>query len=103
MAHRITVSKAELQARELLDRLKLPWTAQVPIDRWVIDLMLPGKVAIEVHGTYWHDRPSNRARDLRKRATLEAMGYRLIELRTDQMHLWWEALLPFTSYRKRSR
>ncbi len=96
MAHAVKSSKAEHQARELLDRFGLAWRAQVPIGRWVIDLIV-GMTAIEVHGSYWHDRPLNRERDARRRVALEALGYRVIELRTDRMHFWWEQLQPLVS------
>jgi very-short-patch-repair endonuclease len=93
-----TTSLAEQQARELLDVLGLTYRTQVPIGSWVIDLVVDSPtLAIEVHGAYWHDLPAAVQRDVRKRATLTAMGYTVLFLRTDEMHLWWQQLAPFAS------
>jgi very-short-patch-repair endonuclease len=98
-----TTSLAERQARELLGVLGLPYRTQVPMGSWVIDLVVDSpKLAIEVHGAYWHDRPGAVERDARKRATLTTMGFTVLFLRTDRMHLWWQQLAPFTSSSARS-
>lgn len=85
-------SNAELAARELLTLLGVKWSAQVPIATFVVDLLVEPATVVEVHGGYWHDKPDIRARDKKRTETLEALGYRVIILRQDQMHLWWRAL-----------
>lgn len=92
-------SRPELRARELLTHFGLQWTPQVPIGRWVVDLMIADiKLAIEVHGAYWHDKPGAVERDARRQREIERLGYRVLILRSDQMHFWWRDLAPFVSF-----
>jgi len=88
-----TRSLAERQAEELLTVLGLAFETQVPVGRWVVDFMLTdSRTVIEVQGTYWHEKPAAKIRDARKRAFLECLGYRMIELRTDRTAFWWSEL-----------
>jgi very-short-patch-repair endonuclease len=92
--HAVQRSKAEDQAKELLDLLGVETTRGVAIGRWIVDFLCTEKrLVVEVHGAYWHDRPSAVDRDQRKKAWLEAQGYAVLFLRTDRMHLWWQELL----------
>jgi len=90
----VRTSKAEEQASELLNKLGIEHSKSVPYGRWILDIVLKSHaVVIEVHGAYWHDKPSAVERDQRKRQALEADGYEVIFWRTDQMHLWWKDIL----------
>lgn len=91
----VRTSKSEIFAEELLDLLGKPYRRGVPYGRWVLDFVLrEEQTVIEVHGTYWHDRPDSAARDLVKRAKLEEDGYRVLFWRTDKTHLWWLDFVP---------
>lgn len=91
---KVRVSKAELQMEELLDHFGLRYERSAPYQGWILDFVLIGyPVVIEVHGAYWHDKPSAIERDQRKRVALEYDGYQVIFARTDQMHFWWTSLL----------
>lgn len=84
-------SKAELQCAELLTTLGMAFEQQIAISRFIVDFLV-GNLVIEVHGSYWHARPQAVERDKRKRESLEQMGYHVLYLRTDHMHLWWRLL-----------
>ncbi len=87
--HRLEPSRAELEARELLDRMDIRWIGHVAHGRWHVDLVLPDhNVAVEVNGSYYHRLEVNEARDARKKADLEEAGYRVLILWTDAKHLW---------------
>ena len=93
----IRTSKAEEQAAELLDSLKIKYSRSVPHGRWVLDFVLKdSKTVIEVHGVYWHDLPENSQRDKRKKALLEDKGYTVLFWRTDQMHFWYKDVLSLS-------
>jgi very-short-patch-repair endonuclease len=91
MKNRIKRSKAEEQCAELLELLDWEYQEQVVFDRWIVDFVID-RLVIEVHGSYWHDRPAAIERDQAKKAYLESQGYEVVFLRTDQMHLWWKLL-----------
>lgn len=97
---RVRVSRAEQQMEELLDMMGVTYERSVPMGRWIVDFVLePERVVVEVHGSYWHDKPSAAARDQRKRVTLEGQGWTVLFARTDQMHRWF-ALLESTLGRR---
>ena len=89
----VRTSRAEDQAAELLAILGYEFQRGIPYGRWVLDFVLEvQKTVIEVHGSYWHDLPKNKARDERKRAALEADGWTVLFWRTDETHVWWRSL-----------
>lgn len=87
-------SKIEIKASELLSHFGLSWKRQVPISRWIIDFIIEGKkIAIEVHGDYWHEREPAIKRDGIKRAHLEKLGYQVLFLKEKNIHFWWKMIL----------
>jgi G:T-mismatch repair DNA endonuclease (very short patch repair protein) len=87
---RFRTSRTEKRAAELLDALGLVYRTQVPAGPFTVDIMLPAEqIAIDVHGGHWHDLPEAQERDQRRRARLEASGYKVLVLRESAMHLWW--------------
>ena len=90
---KVRISKPEIQMMELLDQAAEPYQHSVPIERRIIDFVLPERRAvIEVHGAYWHDRQTAIERDERKRVRLTELGYQVLYVRTEQTHLWWQLL-----------
>lgn len=94
MKNRTTRSKSEAQCAALLRVLKLRFREQVATGPFIVDFLLPSlNVIIEVHGGYWHDKPTHKQRDARKRKFLTSLGYRLIVLRQRDTHLWMQTLM----------
>jgi very-short-patch-repair endonuclease len=75
------VSKAGGEFVEFLASHGLVGDTEVPIGHFVVDLVLPGRVAVEFDGDYWHDKPRTKAKDERKDAFLAGAGYRVIHVR----------------------
>jgi G:T-mismatch repair DNA endonuclease (very short patch repair protein) len=84
-------NRLEAQLASLLDEWEVDYQWQHRVGRYVYDFLLPGRLLVEVHGTYWHADPRfhdparlsptqrrNLARDADKACRAEAAGYRLI-------------------------
>jgi very-short-patch-repair endonuclease len=93
-------SKIELACEDLLNLYGVTYKCQVPISRYIVDYLIEDMdVVIEVHGGYWHSREKAMKRDARKRKLLEERGYRVIELKQKDIHLWFMELMNlFGSY-----
>ena len=85
-------SHNQIEARfaRLLDAADVEYRWQFPLGRYVYDFLLPGKLLVEVHGTYWHADPRrydiktltptqrrNLLHDLDKKLFAASRGYRL--------------------------
>ncbi len=83
-------SKLERQAQELLDVLGLKWIPHVAMGPFILDLVVPElSLAVDVRGSYWHSLPDAIDRDRRREETARMLGYRVLVLHGDQVHLWW--------------
>jgi len=80
----------EAKLAKLLDAAGVEYRWQFPLGRYVYDFLLPGRLLVEVNGTYWHADPRryegrtltpnqrrNRLHDLDKKLFAAARGYRL--------------------------
>jgi len=85
-------SHNHLEARfaKLLDAAGVDYRWQFPLGTYAYDFLLPDRLLIEVHGTYWHadprsyegkaltpDQRRNRLHDLDKKLFAASRGYRL--------------------------
>jgi G:T-mismatch repair DNA endonuclease (very short patch repair protein) len=83
-------NKLEARLARLLEAGSVEYRWQFPLGRYVYDFLLPDKLLVEVHGTYWHadprvyegrtltpDQRRNRLRDIDKKLFAAARGYRL--------------------------
>ena len=83
-------NKLEARFAKLLDATGIEYRWQFPLGRYVYDFLLPGKLLVELHGTYWHadprsyegraltpDQRRNRLHDLDKKLFAASRGYRL--------------------------
>jgi G:T-mismatch repair DNA endonuclease (very short patch repair protein) len=83
-------NQLEAKFAKLLDAAGVEYRWQFPLGRYVYDFLLPVKVLIEVHGTYWHadprryegrtltpDQRRNQLHDLDKKLLAASRGYRL--------------------------
>jgi very-short-patch-repair endonuclease len=64
----------ETKVRQSLERLRLPFIQELQVGRYVVDFALNG-IALEVDGTYWHRKPSDRREQF-----LERAGWPLIRI-----------------------
>jgi len=75
---------------KLLEAAGVEYRWQFPLGPYVYDFLLPGRLVVEVHGTYWHadpriyegktltpDQRRNRLRDIDKKLFAAGRGYRL--------------------------
>jgi len=92
--HQCNPSPIERLVQEALIVLKIPWQAQVREGRYVIDLVLPDKVAIEVDGCLFHKRNcpvcgvrGSNARDNDKDTYLTSVGYRVFRISSCEIRL----------------
>ena len=89
-------NKLEAKFAKLLETAGVEYRWQFPLGPYVYDFLLPNRLLVEVHGTYWHADPRsyegtaltreqrrNRLHDLDKKLFAAARGYRL--------HVVWEA------------
>ena len=73
----------------LLDAARVDYRWQFPLGPYVYDFLLPDRLLVEVHGTYWHadprshegktltpDQRRNRLHDVDKRLYAASRGYR---------------------------
>jgi len=80
----------EAKLAKMLDAVGVEYRWQFPLGRYVYDFLLPGKLLVELHGTYWHadprvyegkvltpDQRRNRVHDLDKKLFAASRGYRL--------------------------
>jgi len=83
-------NRVEARLAELLDGWGVDYRWQFRLGRYVFDFLLPGRVLVEVHGTYWHadprvyppdrltpDQRRNVVHDLDKRRFAARSGYRV--------------------------
>lgn len=83
-------NRLEARLAKLLDAAGIEYRWQFPLGRYVYDFLLPGRLLVEVHGTYWHadprsyegrvltlDQRRNRLHDLDKKLSAAAHRYRL--------------------------
>jgi G:T-mismatch repair DNA endonuclease (very short patch repair protein) len=85
-------SHNQLEARlaKLLDAAGVEYRWQFPLGLYVYDFLLPARLLVEVHGTYWHadprcydgktltpDQRRNRLHDIDKKFFAADRGYRL--------------------------
>jgi G:T-mismatch repair DNA endonuclease (very short patch repair protein) len=83
-------NRLEAKLAKLLDAAGVTYRWQFPLGRYVYDFLLPRRLLVEVHGTYWHadprsyegrtltpDQRRNRLHDLDKKFSAAAHGYRL--------------------------
>ncbi len=74
----------------MLEAAGVDYRWQFPLGRYVYDFLLPNRLLVEVHGTYWHadprsyegkaltpDQRRNRLHDLDKKLFAAGQGYRL--------------------------
>lgn len=98
------VSKPHQSAKQLLDALNLQFQSEYPVGRYLVDLVIPQRnLAIEVNGSYWHNLPAAKKRDLKKHAAIREAGFSLVVLWEGQQHLWLLQLLPALSLALSSR
>ncbi len=84
-------NRLEAKLAELMDRRAIDYRWQFRLGPYVYDFLLPGRVLVEVHGTYWHadprvyspdrltpDQRRNVVHDLDKRRHAARSGYRLV-------------------------
>jgi G:T-mismatch repair DNA endonuclease (very short patch repair protein) len=89
-------NRLEARLAKMLDAAGVEYRWQFPLGRYVYDFLLPDRLLVEVHGTYWHadprsyegrmltpDQRRNYLHDLDKRLFAASRGYR--------MKVVWEA------------
>lgn len=90
------VSRAEMDARELLDSLGIEWAAQVPMASFVMDLVcLKERMVVDVRSRYYHNLPGAVDRSERREAAAKARGYGFVVLWEDRRHMWWKVLRDY--------
>jgi G:T-mismatch repair DNA endonuclease (very short patch repair protein) len=80
----------EAKFARLLERAGVDYRWQFPLGPYVYDFLLPGRLLVEVHGTYWHadprryegrtltpDQRRNLLHDVDKKLFAASRGYRL--------------------------
>jgi G:T-mismatch repair DNA endonuclease (very short patch repair protein) len=83
-------NKLEAKLAKMLDAAGIDYRWQFPLGSYAYDFLLPDKLLVEVHGTYWHadprsyegrtltpDQRRNRLHDLDKKMFAAGRGYRL--------------------------
>jgi G:T-mismatch repair DNA endonuclease (very short patch repair protein) len=83
-------NKLEAKFAKLLDAAGIEYRWQFPLGPYVYDFLLPDRLLVEVHGTYWHADPRcyegktltpgqrrNRLHDVDKKFFAAGRGYRL--------------------------
>jgi very-short-patch-repair endonuclease len=70
-------NRLEAIVRRALEDLGLLYVQEQKSGRYSIDFALPGGIALEVDGSYWHRNPT---RDAKKTAALEARGWRVVRI-----------------------
>ena len=73
------MNRLEQQIERILQNLSLNFTPQFPFKQFTIDFAEPtNKIAVEVQGTYWHNKLKQKAKDKIKRTTLTKEGWKVI-------------------------
>ena len=72
----------ERNVADCLDRLGVAFAHEVRVGRYSVDFMLPGRVALEVDGAYWHAKTASR--DARRDMRLRAKGYVVVRIVADE-------------------
>jgi G:T-mismatch repair DNA endonuclease (very short patch repair protein) len=80
----------EAKLAKMFDAAGIEYHWQFPLGSYVYDFLLPDRLLVEVHGTYWHadprsyegrpltpDQRRNRLHDIEKRFFAAGRGYRL--------------------------
>jgi G:T-mismatch repair DNA endonuclease (very short patch repair protein) len=83
-------NRLEAKLAKMLDSAGISYRWQFPLGRYVYDFLLPERLLVEVHGTYWHadprsyegrtltpDQRRNRLHDLDKKLFAASRGYGL--------------------------
>jgi G:T-mismatch repair DNA endonuclease (very short patch repair protein) len=83
-------NRLEAKLARMLDAAGVEYRWQFPLGHYVYDFLLPDRLLVEVHGTYWHadprsyqgkmlspDQRRNRLHDLDKKLFAASRGYRL--------------------------
>jgi len=83
-------NRLEARLAKMLDAAGVEYRWQFPLGPYAYDFLLPDKLLVEVHGTYWHadprvyegrtltpDQRRNRLHDVDKKLFAAARGYRL--------------------------
>ncbi len=83
-------NKLEAKFAKLLETAGVEYRWQFPLGQYAYDFLLPDRLLVEVHGTYWHadprvyegrtltpDQRRNRLHDVDKKLFAAARGYRL--------------------------
>lgn len=72
------VSSTEKEVMQILDSLDVIYQREKRVGKYSLDFYLGFKVCIEAQGGYWHNKPSRKETDARKKEYLESHGYRII-------------------------
>ena len=83
-------NQLEAKLAKLFEAAGIDYRWQFPLGHYVYDFLLPNRLLVEVHGTYWHadprsyegkaltpDQRRNRLHDLDKKLFAASRGYRL--------------------------
>jgi G:T-mismatch repair DNA endonuclease (very short patch repair protein) len=83
-------NRLEARLAKMLDAAGIEYRWQFPLGQYVYDFLLPNRLLVEVHGTYWHadprsyegrtltpDQRRNRLHDLDKKLSAASHRYRL--------------------------
>lgn len=93
------VSKPEKILGEYLDLKGVSHLKQYPIKEYgVADFYFPHKkLILEVDGTYWHSRPKDIQRDLRKNRVAQKLGLHIIHMSDKKVLQWYRNLTGSTA------
>jgi very-short-patch-repair endonuclease len=81
-------SSLEIKFRDELKKANIEFKEQVPFRGMFIDFVIKDKIAVEVDGSFWHNKPENKARDIKKDKLLLENGFKVFrftdkEINTD--------------------
>ena len=89
----------ERRVKEILNELDIVYFVHHVVEGWNVDFYLGHKMAIEVNGTYWHNKPKNIEKDRRKLSELKDKGYHVLTINDtelenlqtvkEQIHKFW--------------
>jgi very-short-patch-repair endonuclease len=92
---RVNVNKIEEKVSTILTQLRLPFEAQVSVDKYTVDFLVDKKYIVECYGDFWHCNPQqytssyyNRGkkktaeeiwnRDMERKKKFEQLGYKFL-------------------------
>ncbi len=76
----------ERRVKEILDQLDIAYFTHHVVEDWNVDFYLGQKLAIEVNGVYWHNKPKNIKKDKKKLSELHSKGYHVLIINDDEMN-----------------